>query len=194
MISLREIELYLPKYLSPEKEDDLFRELNNFPYNIDSRLYIRSLLVSDTLFQGDGIHGLEFCSLPNTTISAIDCMILSNTCDIDPSNARFFPPAICYAPIISIERYKHLLQEEGIDEMRIMGHVESIKRQKLTGMFFLPKGARLETDCVVFLDKICHYASDLLDRQTIPTRKLFVLSDYGFYLFLLKLSIHFTRM
>ncbi len=39
MISLREIELYLPKYLSPEKEDDLFRELNNFPYNIDEYLW-----------------------------------------------------------------------------------------------------------------------------------------------------------
>lgn len=39
MISLEEIQKYLPKYLSAESYTELIKELREYPYNIDKRFY-----------------------------------------------------------------------------------------------------------------------------------------------------------
>ncbi len=38
MISVEDIQIYLPKYLSPDSEKSLFKELKQFPENIDDRM------------------------------------------------------------------------------------------------------------------------------------------------------------
>ena len=60
----------------------------------------------------------------------------------------------------------------------------------VTHVVYLPKNSKMQYDAIVRLDKICS-----VDRRKISNKnRLFTLSDYGLYLFLLKLSIHFTRI
>jgi hypothetical protein len=76
----------------------------------------------------------------------------------------------------------------------IESHVEEIRKQEITQIFYLPKGCYLQNESIVFLDRIisCKLDKELYEAKAV--RKIFTLSDYGFYMFLIKLSIHFTRL
>jgi len=58
----------------------------------------------------------------------------------------------------------------------------------------LPKGAGLQEESIVFLDRINNISNKVIKSEELQTRRIFTLSDYGFYLFLLKISIHFSRI
>jgi hypothetical protein len=58
----------------------------------------------------------------------------------------------------------------------------------------LPKIEGKLDDSIVFFDRVCNFPNKLIVRQNLKSRRLFTLSDYGAYLFLFKLSIHFTRI
>ena len=88
MISIEEIEKYLPKYLSPETEEQLFSQLKQFPENIDKRFYSFRLKKQDILYQGDGIKNLLIINLPDKKEGYVPAIILSSTCDINPENKR----------------------------------------------------------------------------------------------------------
>ena len=174
----------------------LFEELKSFPENIDHRLYSRVLAREEIIYQGDGIDGMLVVNFPSMEIGRLCAMVISNTCDVYSENIRFFPSRIVYTPIFNLEKYKRRIIEENDarEEARIEDHIDSIKRQFVTQIFYLPKGAGLEDDSIVFLDRLNNCASDSLSAAEIKKRKIFTLSDYGFYLFLVKLSIHFTRV
>jgi hypothetical protein len=195
MISIEDVQLYLPKYLTPDSEKALFEELKNFPQNIDGRLYTSRLKNELTIFQGDGIKELLVVNLPDTNVNPSPTMILSNTCDIDPNNQRLFKSRLVYAPIFNLKKYHNmLLTASSRDQAAIDQHVESIKRQRITQVFYLPKGGQLTNDSMVFLDRINNCDNSYISRDRIKELRLFTLSDYGLYLFLFKLSIHFTRI
>ena len=80
------------------------------------------------------------------------------------------------------------------DRERIDSHVESVRRQECSSMFYLPAGMRLQEERIALLDRIVHHRMDQLDTAELLRGRLFTLSDYGFYLFLYKISIHFTRL
>ncbi len=61
-------------------------------------------------------------------------------------------------------------------------------------MLYLPIGGSLGYEAVVFLDRINHCSNKSISRENISESRLFMLSNYGFYLFLVKLSIHFNRI
>lgn len=194
MIELEELRQYLPKYLSPESEDCFFEELKSFPSNIDTRIYTILLADSSVIFQGDGIRNLLVVNLPDATVRDAPAMVLSNTCDISPKNNRPFPSAICYAPIFNLDKYADSLKRNGIKKDEALAdHLASIRQQRLTQIFYLPKGAQLENESLVFLDRVNSCQSTYIEPSSIPARRLFTLSNYGAWLFLFKLSIHFTR-
>lgn len=194
MISLDDIAIYLPKYLSPDSEKELFAELRNFPNNIDKRMYTRALTYEQSIFQGDGIAHLPL-GLASPSAPTHTCMVFSNTCDIDINNERLFPSSICYAPIFSLREYEKAIQREsGKGESAIRDHIQAIKAQEITQIFFLPRQGVLEDDGIVFLDRIYNSPSATINCAEIPRKRLFSLSHFGHYLFLLKLSIHFTRI
>lgn len=83
MIPWEEIKKYLPQYLSSESTKVLFEALEQFPENIDSRLYAINLLEQDILFQGDGVKDMPIANLPDSDIYTASVMVLSNTCDSD---------------------------------------------------------------------------------------------------------------
>ena len=191
--SLEEFKLYLPKYLSPSAQKELFGQLKAWPPNIDSRFYTSRILDDRMIFQGDGISSLPIVNPERLAIKNADGLILSNTCDIDLTNQRPFTSRILYAPIISLKRWSELLSEtlapEGMEN-----HLEDLRRQRVTQIFFLPKGKGLIEDSLVVFDQIVSYPNSKIPRDSLEGTRLFTLSDYGFYMFVFKLSIHFTRM
>lgn len=193
-MKLDDIKLYLPKFLSAESDKELLDSLKDFPNNIDSRIYTNYLSDSDIIYQGDGIKDMLVVNLPNPAIKPVPSMILSNTCDIDLKNIRNFPSQVVYSPIFRLSKYQASLYENANKtKEQIDSHVQSIKEQKITQIFWLPKFNKIE-DSIVFFDRICNYPNKLIAQEDLKKRRLFTLSDYGAYLFLLKLSIHFTRI
>jgi hypothetical protein len=120
-------------------------------------------------------------------------MLVSNTCDVNPANSRLFPSSITYAPIFPLDRYLAALAAEHPED-RVRAHEREVRNQLITQIFFLPQGGRLAGDSLVFLDRANSAQSDTLDRASVPDLRLFTLSDFGAWLFVLKLSIHYCRI
>lgn len=194
MIDFEEIKKYLPRYLSEESTKLLLEELESFPENIDKRFYGNILNDEETIFQGDGIRDLLIINLPDTKIEPFPSIIISNTCAISPENERKIEPKILYCPILRISKFEIQLRNNKIEEDRISQYIKEIKSQKVSSIFYLPQGGELPEDCIVLLDNINNCKASFVKNEAVPKRRLFSLSNYGFYLFLFKLSIHFTRI
>lgn len=195
MIDFEEIKLYLPKYLSASSEQNLFDNLKDFPENIDSRMYSNSQLNDEIIFQGDGIEGILVINFPDTTIKEAKVVVLSNTCDIDLNNVRMYATSICHAPIFNLNKYIQRLEaRKPASLQKIRQFVESIRKQRISQIFFLPEGGKLKFDSFIFFEKINSCDNESIPREELSKRRLFTLSNYGFYLFLFKLSIHFSRI
>jgi hypothetical protein len=115
MIEFSEIEKYLPQYLSKEASKNLFAELEDFPENIDDRIYTNFLSENQIIYQGDGIGGLLSINLPDTITGKVPGMILSNTCDVDFANERLMESRLVFATIFQLEKYKALLLTKYVD-------------------------------------------------------------------------------
>ena len=199
MIEPEDIRKYLPKYLSSSAQDSLFEELKKFPDNIDQRLYTNYLQDDPHIFQGDGVSDLLFVHLPSQEIKPAPGMVLSNTCDIDPANRRFMPMRMVYAPIINLEKYRQALYIDHVQtgkksDESIKSHIQEIKKQHISHIFYLPQGEALDNDSIVFFDRLNNCSVDFFQNKPIQHTRLFTLSDYGYYLSLFKLSVHFTRI
>ena len=199
MISFDEMRKYLPQYLSSPSQNELFKDLKEFPDNIDQRLFSPKLLDHDLIYQGDGIEGLMVSNFPSAETRDLPAIVFSNTCDVNPENSRFFSSRIVYSPIFKLDKYKHMLIKEFVDTGKhtleaINNHIEAIKKQLITQIIFLPKGSKLQDDSIVFLDRVNNYPLGEMSVEDVKRKKLFVLSNYGLYIFLIKLSIHFTRI
>lgn len=192
---LDDLKIYLPKFLSSESERGLYEGLKGFPENMDMRIYTNFLENEKIVFQGDGLKDLLVINLPDPKINPSPGMILSNTCDIDTENRRNFPANVVYAPIFNLMKYERMISSSsGKTQEQIDQHIHSIKRQEITQIFYLPPYSDRLEESLVFLDRLNNVPVKMIDRQNLKHQRLFTLSDYGSYLFLLKLSIHFTRI
>ena len=190
-----DIKVYLPKFLSAESNKELFEGLQEFPNNLDTRIYTNFLTESDIIYQGDAIKEMLVINLPETKVKPVASVVLSNTCDIDLQNERLYPSQIVYTPIINLKKYRKLLYEKSKkSEEQIDSHIYSIKKQEITQIFYLPKfNGKLE-ESIIFFDRVCSCPNKSIERNNLTEKRIFTLSDYGAYLFLLKLSIHYTRI
>lgn len=208
-----DIAIFLPKYLSDDSSTALREELKKFPTDgTKDTIYTSKLNQEEILFQGDGIAAIKTVDLIKEKFKTAPAILLSNTCDMDTKNSRLFGSQVCYAPIIDLEKYlkglsRFLLKketdnnkslskdqiEEKVSQV-IHNHLNDLKMQRITQMLFLPKGGNLANDSIVFLDRIFNIETNHINRRSLKSDRLFTLSDYGLYLFLLKLSIHFTRI
>ncbi len=189
-----DIELYLPKYLSAESTKELLKEIGDFPNNSNGSLYTSYLSGVDKIFQGDGVCDLLVINLPETKVASVPSIVLSNTCDIDLDNPRELPMQITYSPIFNLEKYRKLLESQDKSPEYVRQHIDIIKRQGITQILYLPEGGNLKYDGIVFLDRINNCSNNAISRDNLRERRLFTLSNYGLYLFLLKISIHFSRI
>lgn len=193
-ISTEEIRNFLPTFLSQGSETAFLEELTHFLKQSENQTFFTEALSDQNfILQGDGLEGLLIINLPDTTVKHGAGIVLSNSCDINPSNERLFEATLCYAPIFSLPAYLEALRSHFPTE-RVASHERDIRRQAITQIFFLPKGGKLANDGLVFLDRIISVANVNIDRDTVSDRRLFILSDFGAWLFTLKLSIHFCRI
>ena len=194
MITNEELKKYLPKYQSEENYNNLLSELKSFPDNIDARMYT-SFLNDEIIYQGDGIDNMPIIDLTQSSKESqlAPALILSNTCDMDLSNNRMFPSSIMYAPIIKLSKYQSVLSQHCNDANKIDSHISNLKQQKITQIMYLPAKGNME-ESLVFLDRIFNINNKYIDRENLKNIRLFSFSDYGFYLLIFKLSVHFSRI
>lgn len=193
MKSFEDIEVFLPKYLSAEKAEDLFKNLADFPDNIN-KIFTASLSDEDEVFQGDGLRNIPNIRLPDPDIFEGPVMVISNTCDISAANVRMRAVSFVYCPIVKVSSYESGLRDEGIPSEKVAGHIETAKKQRLSDIFFLPHSGKLPEDCFAFLGDAMSCDASILTQEKVRNSRLYSLSNYGFYMLLFKLGVHFTRV
>lgn len=189
-----EIKKYLPQYLSDAELNHLKDELAKFPTDgTKDTIYTMALNGADFLLQGDGIGKMPYLNFPNVDVRSLNAILLSNTCDMSTENKRMNPCRIMYAPILNFEKYADKLRES-FPEQRVTNHLKDVKAQLISQMLYLPKGGKMDYDGIVFFDRAISLPLTEDIVKNMCGNKLFTLSNFGLYLFLFKLSVHFTRI
>jgi hypothetical protein len=196
MVEFDELKDYLPYYLSDKSLDKLFEQIDEMvKKGFNNEVYTTKLKSEKYIFQGDGLDKMSIVNMPDNELIPTRVIVLSNSCDINPENERIYSSNICYAPIIRLNSYIQLLKEEHCAEGKINTFLEKVRKQRYTSILYLPKHSYgLDDEGIVFLDKINNYPVEKLEYDDINKNKVFSLNNFGFYMFLLKLSIHFTRI
>ncbi len=184
-----QIKLFLPKYLTPAQTAELFSELSKFPENMS--FYLSHSAWQDELLQGDGWHGFVAINFESGERRSVAGMVISNSCDIFPGNVRDLPINVLFSPLIEVSRLVERLRAGGKESGPIADMMAGVRKQRVTQMFYLPEYSGVWSESVVLLDNI--HAHPLQHFLTSTRRKLFTLTQYAFYLFLMKLSIHLSR-
>lgn len=187
-ITLEDIKEHIPYYLTQEAKEGLAKALKDFP----EKMNYYTTTHQDELLQGDGWNNLDIINIETAERKLIKGIILSNSCDISSENTRDIPTRIVFAPIIPLSLYETLLTQSGIDQNKVISKIDSIKLQKVTSLFYLPRGGALGVDHIAVLDDLHTLPVQHFCKKT-DREKQFTLSQAGFYLFLFKLSIHFCR-
>lgn len=141
--------------------------------------------------QGDGLDSLPIYDLESETLAQSKGMVISNSCDIDRTHERIINNRLMFCPILNLEKLLESLQKRQIAKEKIDSFASTVRKFGITNSFYLPKDI-LGHEAVIFFDQISNVPLDKLEED-ISTNRLFCLSQFGFYLFLIKISIHFTR-
>lgn len=185
---LDEIRKHLPGYLSSTEQVKLISQIYKDYPDID---YYRSDASTDFCLQGDGWKGFEIFEFASGQRLSVSGCILSNTCDISPDNKRLQAPNIVFATCVQMEQYERMLL--GLtDQRKAQNYIDAIRRQSVTNRFFLP-ATSLQKDFVVFLDDIHTMPLQRFLENTTRHNSI-RLSNAGYYVFVLKLAVHFCRL
>lgn len=190
-VSIGSLQEHIPYYLTQDQKEGLKRALEDFSQKGKSASYYTNYYQGKVL-QGDGWDALQIIRFKDAQRISTKGILLSNSCDIDPSNKREWLPNIVFAPIISLTRYKELLLDHGLSGQVVSSKIESIRKQEVTSIFYLPKGGGLIDEYIAYFDDIHTIPADYFDDLACE-QNLFTLSQFGFYLFIFKISVHFCR-
>lgn len=180
---------FLPHYLTEEQKVSLALALRDFSEK--TNLYTSEF--QHEVLQGDLWGKSPLMDFGSGKFKPTRILVLSNSCDISPENKRDMPVHITYAPVIGLKAYTAALEKSDIDHKVIASKIQSIREQKITGMFFLPAGQGVEEDGIALLDRTTSIPYKIFDGSDEKT-KLASLSQVGHYLLTFKLSIHFCRL
>ena len=182
-------QVFLPKYLSPHQQRELYEELQKFPAKLN--YYMPAGAYPENVLQGDGWRGFVVIDFETSERKTISAVVVSNSCDIDPANSANSARKILFAPIVPLDGIRAIWHQLGDSEAQIKDKLAAVRRQEITTMFFLPELPNVVQESVALLDD-CHQQP--LNRFLAgPRTKRFTLSQSAFWILLIKLSIHFTR-
>lgn len=185
-----ELRVFLPKFLSAAEQDQLLEELGKFP--AAASYYLPHEMKKPEILQADGWRGFVVADVSSGERKHVSGVVLSNSCDIDLSNRRALIPRMIFSPLISVTIYRARLSKSGMADKKIEDHLSAIRQQVVTNIFHLPAMSYGPEESIILLDGI-HVQPVNMFLEGSRSR-LFRLSQVAFYAFLLKLSIHFTRM
>jgi hypothetical protein len=205
------IKTYLPKYLSPELQEKLLDFIKlEFPYSKNPEVMYSILPDRSVYYQGDGITEILFPwlnqKLQSFDVLNFDAIIVSNTCDIEVSvnNRKFVDNRVVFSAIFKVSDYIEQLKEDGRSQNEIQSFLVSLRNNEISNLFYLPAMAnnneiKIE-ECFVQFDLTTSHSLDYFSDASIFNKeycplgdRMFSLSNYGFYLFIIKLSIHYCR-
>lgn len=63
-MNIEDLEIYLPKYLSDEKQRELYSDLKDFPNNIN-KIFGSKYLATEDLLQSDIVENIPYFNLPS---------------------------------------------------------------------------------------------------------------------------------
>jgi len=190
----KNIDVFLPQYLSDSSKNSLRESLKQFPENIDERLYSKHIIDESSILQGDGIEGMDVYDVSSQRTYQSPCLVISNTCDIDLRNKRFSPINVCCVPIYNFAKIADNLRSKHNKSHPVEDYLKAMQRQEISHCFYLPSGGGLKYDGIAFFDKMISFTNSEKIHEKFKLNRFFSLSLYGFYLFLFKLSYHFTRI
>ncbi|MFW5954847.1 MAG: hypothetical protein ACOCSG_06030 [Guyparkeria sp.] len=190
MFNQDSMEQQIPYYLTRPRAEGLLAELEKFRRSEPIDYFIDGC--PEEMLQGDCWSGLKVVDIRSDRSQCIKGVVLSNSCDVDPGNRRDFPAKIVFAPIVSLDSYIDRLERAGVPSSSLEGKLASIRRQRITNLFYLPSGGPLSGEHIVLLDDVHCVPLDYFWAGESGS-KVFTLSQVGFYLFVFKLSIHFCR-
>lgn len=179
----------IPHYLTAEEKSGLVKALEDWPRPI--QYYINRY--KDELLQGDTWKNVPVINYATREVKAVPAIVLSNSCSVDPTNERSFPPNVVVSPLISLEKYERMLVNAKVNPEAIRQKIDAIKEQKVNNIFYLPQGDALPSESIAVLDNLFSLPASMLTGDDVSAVKLNTLATVGFYLFLFKLSIHFCR-
>jgi len=181
--------LALPPFLSAEGKRELIAQLRRYPDNFE---YFGWAPSDPEAIQGDGWSGLTLFDFETAEREKVQGLILSNSCDIAAANAPMLDQRVAFAPILELSRYQEFIVEAGKTPRQADEYVAQIRRQEIHRLFYLPSIHGLFEESIVALDNIHSIPLEEFSRSSV--HRVFSLSMYGWYVLLVKLSIHFTRM
>ncbi len=185
----------IPYYLTAEDRRVLVEELKAISQGGAASYFLsnfRDRFKEDTL-QGDGWRGFQLFNFDTGKRRTVQGLVLSNSCDIDSDNQRDVPVRVIFAPLVKLADYEDVLRSSDIDNRKVDDKLASIRAQKISNMFFLPAEGPMTEDHVVRLDDV-HSMPFSTHTSDKGREKLFTLSNTGFYMLVLKLSVHFCRL
>lgn len=186
----RIVKSFLPAYLSTNEYANLIAELKNYPNNKSLYLTGAQDVEKSEVWQGDCWSGIPIQNINSGEQQKITCTVISNSCDIDTNNERLSDRWITVTPTVPTKSYEQSLLTIHTPE-QVRGHIEGIRNQKASDRIYFHQTA-LNEDRVALLDQ--SYSIPLHIFQQNARSRIFRLNNAGFYILLLKLSIHFTRM
>lgn len=182
-------------YLTAEDQKVLLEELSAISRGGTAEYVLSASRDSfkEVMLQGDGWRGFQLFLFETGDRRSVRGIVLSNSCDVDPENPRDVPARVIFAPLVKLAAFKALLEAGGISAERIADKIAAIKAQKTSNIFYLPAGGVLQEDYVVRFDD-AHNMPVTAHAKAEGREKLFTLSNTGFYMLVLKLSVHFCRL
>jgi hypothetical protein len=197
---------FLPKYLTPELQENLFKIVKEeFPFSTDAYKVYSEIPEKDYYYQGDALVDIPFSIFHSGSFQTafLQGIIGSNTCDISPENERLEQPNIQFFAIYNLREYLKILEEKGASEEKISAFQGNLKANIISNLFFLPE-KKVENQLVleesfVRFDNTISLPISLFQKERYNILyapegdRLFSFSNYGFYLFLIKLSVHYCR-
>lgn len=200
--NLEFIKTHLPKYLTPDASDNLFKEVNNsFPLSSDPYKIFKNAQEPIRLYQGDCILDIPFGIFEGSTYKTtyLEGIVASNTCDIAPENERIVVNQVQFFPVFNLDEYLKLLKSKEISANRILTFVQDLKANRISNLFYLPPYQSLQEGFIRFdisssIPTTSLYKGGYSFEYSPKGDRIFTFSDYGFYLFIIKLSIHYCRI
>lgn len=124
-----------------------------------------------------------------------DAIILSNTCDISDENLHSLnKKQAVLAPIMKLNLLiEELNANSEVSAEQVKSFQQELKLQRISNLFYICNNSGEEF--VAMLDKIFWFPTAELNEylENISENKIFSLSMFGYYLYLLKISFHFCR-
>ncbi len=185
-----ELRVFLSEDLLKENLDSVVQEIQEMQAG-------RGMVAAnheEPLLQGDVFENVPCVSRASgvAAISPRRAIVVSNSCDVSTDNPRNLPVHISVAPVLRLARYEQMLLDHAVVPQRVAGIVASIRRQEKSDVLFLPAGAGLTEDMVALLDQVQSMPFSQFAAAPAGPRAG-VLTQRGFWVLLVKLSMHFLR-